>query len=101
MSGRTVRPTAVAEHTAAEEYLEASIERFLATRPVFTDDMRERLGLRWHRGMISTKSNSADSILLELELELNRQFLEECSESLTFISLFGWNLPKPLRNSNC
>lgn len=37
-------PTAVAEQTTAEEYLEASIERFLTTRPVFTDDMRDRLG---------------------------------------------------------
>ena len=37
-------PAAVAEHTAAEEYLEASFERFLATRPVFTGDTRERLG---------------------------------------------------------
>lgn len=36
-------PTTVAEETAAEKYLEASIERFLATRPVFTDDMRDRL----------------------------------------------------------
>ncbi|MHC6176200.1 hypothetical protein [Glutamicibacter endophyticus] len=37
-------PAAVAEHTTAEEYLEASIERFLATRPAFTDEMRDRLG---------------------------------------------------------
>lgn len=37
-------PAAVAEHTTAEGYLEASIERFLATRPAFTDEMRDRLG---------------------------------------------------------
>ncbi len=35
---------AVAEMTAAEKNLEASIERFLATCPVFTDEMRDRLG---------------------------------------------------------
>lgn len=37
-------PTAVAEQTTAEKYLEASIERFLTTRPAFTDEMRDRLG---------------------------------------------------------
>lgn len=35
-------PTNVAEETTAEKYLEASIERFLATRPVFTDEIRDR-----------------------------------------------------------
>ncbi|MFJ5108150.1 MULTISPECIES: hypothetical protein [unclassified Glutamicibacter] len=47
-------PTAVAEQNNAEKYLEASIERFLATRPVFTDDMRGRLA-----AALAMKSNEA------------------------------------------
>jgi len=51
-------PAIVAEETTAEENLEASIECFLATRPVFTDEMRDRLG-----AALAVKPNCKESDL--------------------------------------